>query len=57
MTISRRSKLPLLPFTVDEKKEVDKLLPEISTYVYETTEKWIMGSEDVEATLTSISRS
>ena len=44
-----KSKLPLMPFTVEEKKEVDKLLPDISTFVFETTEKWMIGSEDVEA--------
>ncbi len=45
-----KTKLPLLPFTVDEKKELDKLLPEISTYVDEATEKWILGSDDVDST-------
>ena len=34
---------------MEEKKEVDKLLPDISTFVFETTEKWMIGSEDVEA--------
>jgi putative aldouronate transport system substrate-binding protein len=41
--------LPGLSFTEDEQKRINELKPPIDTYVSETSQKWVMGGEDVTA--------
>lgn len=47
--ISADYTLPPLNFTVEEGNKLKDLLPTIETYVAETSQKWYMGGEDVNA--------
>jgi len=41
---------PTLSFTAEEQKVIDEKTPSIYTHVTETTQKWILGAEDVSKT-------
>lgn len=45
--------LPVLNFTQEEQNRLKEILPSIQTYVKETSQKWIMGGEPVEANFES----
>ena len=42
--------MPKISFTTEEQKRVDKLTPDIDTYVQEMNQKWVLGAVDVEGT-------
>ncbi|GAA0399933.1 hypothetical protein [Paenibacillus motobuensis] len=41
-------KFPVLKFTSEEQKEIQKISPKIDTYIAETTQQWILGAKPVD---------
>jgi len=41
-------KYPVLKFTAEEQKEIQKISPKVETYVSETTQQWILGAKPVD---------
>ena len=42
-------RFPVLNYTDEEQKERSKLMTDVSTYVSEKTQKWVLGAEDCES--------
>lgn len=40
-------KYPVLKFTNEEQKEIQKILPKVETYIVETRQQWILGAKPV----------
>lgn len=39
---------PVLKFTTEEQKEIEKITPKIETYIDESTQQWILGAKPVD---------
>lgn len=41
-------KYPILKFTNEEQKEIQKIFPKVETYIVETRQQWILGAKPVD---------
>lgn len=41
-------KFPVLKFTIEEQKEIQKIFPKVDTYIAETRQQWILGAKPVD---------